>query len=365
MTRVLQLIKGLGRGGAEQLVVSAVRYADRDAFDCEVAYLLPHKDALVPELEELQVPVHCLEGAGNLSWVPRLRDLIRSRGVDLVHAHSPYPAAFVRLSVSPGLPIVYTEHNVWDRYRPATRWANMATFARNNWVFAVSDQVRASIAYPRGFRALRRPPSETLYHGPDPGALAEVCPDGVRAELGIPPDVPVVGTVANFKGHKGIPHLLRAARVVADRIPGIRFVLVGTGPLERQRREEASRLGLDGTAIFTGFRGDAIRMASAFDVFVLPSLKEGLSIALLEAMALGKPVVVTNAGGLPEVVSDGVEGLVVPPANPAALAQAILRLVGDDDLRGRCGDAARLRASAFDVRRAVHRIESVYRELTG
>lgn len=363
--RILLLIKGLGRGGAEQLLASAAPHFDTSRFAYEAAYLLPWKSALVAVLERAGVPVVCLRGARGVGWIGRLRSLVPRRRIDLVHVHSPYAAIGARLALRRRHPrLVYTEHNVWARYHAATFWGNALTFPRNDHVFAVSQHVRASIAYPRAVGFLRMPPVEMLYHGIDTAAVDSwASTDGTRAELGIPPDAPVVGTVANFKAHKAHDVLLQAAAEVRRAVPDVRFVLVGTGLLEADLRRQAMSLGLGGTVVFAGFREDAPRVASTFDVFALPSTYEGLSIALLEAMALGRAPVVTRVGGLSEVVEDGEHGLVVPPGDPRALAQGLVRLLGDRTLRERLGEAARRRAMEFDIRRAVSRMEDVYEDL--
>lgn len=361
MKRILLLVKGLGKGGAEQLVVGAIRHGDRTRFHYEVAYVLPWKDDLVAELTSLGVTTHCLRGSRNLTWMDRLRKLIRNREIDLVHVHSPYPAAAARIVVPGSVPIVYTEHNLWARYRAATYWSNMLTFQRNRHVFAVSDHVRKSIRYPDALKRLPMPPVETLYHGVDhePLIRAERA-NGTRESLGLPGDVLIVGTVAHLKPHKGHRDLLEAASLVRDRHPDVRFVLVGRGPLEGGLRQHARVLGLDGTVTFTGFRDDALSIVTMFDVFVLPSHHEGLPLALLEAMALGKPPVVTDVGGNPEVVRHGKDGLVVAPADPNALADAIVGLLDDEGWRRALGQAARKRAASFDIRKAVPCIEQVY-----
>jgi glycosyltransferase involved in cell wall biosynthesis len=363
---VLVLIKGLGRGGAEQLLVSAAPHLDRSRFRYEVAYVLPAKDTLVSELQRHGIAVSCLGGGRGMSWVPRLRALARERRVELVHAHLPYTAIGARVALTgPGRPrLVYTEHNVWQSYQRPTYWANLLSFGRTDHVFTVSHEVRASIRYPRGLGWLPLPPVETLYHGLDPAALERPQrADGVREEFGIPADAPLVGTVANFRHEKGHEFLLRAAELVRQDVPEVRFLLVGQGPLEGQVRREAERLGLGDTVIFTGFREDVPRLTAAIDLFVLSSLHEGLSIALMEAMALGKPPVVTRVGGLPELVRDEEEGLLVPPADPAALAAGIGKLLQDAALRDRLGRTARRRAAQFDIRAAVRRMEEVYAEL--
>jgi glycosyltransferase involved in cell wall biosynthesis len=362
VSRILLLIKGLGRGGAEQLLLNAAPYRDRARFEYEVAYLLPHKNALVGALEESGMPVTCLEGPRGPGWVSRLRSLVKRRDIDLIHTHSPYPAVAARLAVGRKTPVVHTEHNLWTRYHRVTFWGNAVTYGRNDHVFTVSDEVRRTVQYPRALRGKRMPPVETLYHGPDLAAL-DGRADGVRSEFGIHDSAPIVGTVANFKEHKGHRYLLEAATRITAAVPGTRFVLVGLGPLEQPMKALATELGVAESIVFAGFRTDAPRLMRSFDVFVLPSIHEGLPIALTEAMALGTAPVVTSVGGNPEVVTHERDGLLVPPADPSALSEAVVRLLTQPDLRSRLSGAARLRAADFDIRKAVHRMEEVYEGL--
>ena len=144
MKRILQVIKGLDRGGAERLLVDMLRYRDAAAFDYEVAYLLRGSDAMVPSIEELDVPVRCLDAGRGPGWVRRLKTLVSERSIDLVHVHSPFAAIGARLSLRGSEPrMVYTEHSAWEGYRPATRWGNLVTYPRNDHVFAVSGHVSA------------------------------------------------------------------------------------------------------------------------------------------------------------------------------------------------------------------------------
>lgn len=366
MTRILILIKGLGRGGAEQLLVNAAPYFDAAKFNFCVAYLLPWKNALVAELEAAGVDVVCLNGARDPRWVRRLRDLVQECEIDIIHVHSPFAAIGARLAFwnDSRVRIVYTEHNMWERYKAATAWGNALTFTRNDFVLAVSNEVRDSISYPALLRRRRYPPVETLYHGPDPQALRRsAAADGVRTEMGIPADAPIVGTVANFKAHKGHQYLLEAAVLVREAVPNVRFMWIGVGPMEDGLRRKSEQMGLNGTMLFTGFRHDAPTLMRTFDLFALPSLHEGLPIALVEAMTLGKPVVVTDAGGIPEVVQDGKQGYMVPSRDPIALADRIVIMLQDPALRRRMGEAAQLRAAEFDIRRSVARMERLYEEV--
>lgn len=368
MKRILHLIKGLARGGAEQLLLNQAPYLDRSRFEYEVAYLLPDHDALAGKLERLGLRVHCLSGRRGAGWVLRLRRLILERGIGLVHIHSPYVAIGARIGLvgRAARPMVYTEHSVWEFYRRATYWGNLLTYWRSDHVFAVSEHVRASIRYPKTLGFLSMPPVETLYHGLDAVAMNQwQSSNGIREEFGIAEDVPLVGMVGNFRPGKGHEVLLEAAVRVRRAIPQVRFLLVGHGPLEPEIRRRTHQLGLDQTVIFTGVRDDAPRVTGALDLFALPSVSEGLAISLIEAMALGRAAVVTGVGGLTEVVEHGKQGLIVGPGDPEALADAILILLRDPDLRRTLGEAGRLRAADFDIKKAVHRHKEVYAKLLG
>lgn len=352
MSRVLLLIKSLDRGGAQRLLVDTVRCSGR-SIDYEVGYVLSGRDELVPEIERAAVRVTCLAGRRPASWLPELRAHVSANSIDLVHAHSPLAAVGARVALPKTVPQVYTEHNVWKAYHPLTRWANALTYGRNDHVFAVSDAVRASIT-----RGGKRPQVETLRHG-----LRERPPrpaGNLRRELRIPAGVPIVCTVAEFRPEKGQRTLIEAATRVRVAVPGVRFVLIGDGPLEDAVRAYARTLDLNGTAVFAGHREDAAQAVGECDVFVLPSLREGLPVAALEAMAQARAVVVTDAGGLPELVRNGQDGLVVKAGDSSALARAITDVLRDATLRERLGKAAAARAAEFDLRRGVDRIEQVY-----
>lgn len=366
--RVLWLVKGLGPGGAERLLVLAARGRDRAQVAVRVGYLLPHKVALVPDLEDEDVPVACLGRAplADPRWLLALRRSLIEEPVDVVHAHSPLAAVAARV-VLRTLPrhrrprLVTTEHSAWDGHGRAMRWADAVTCGLDDAHVAVSQAVRASL--PRRLRAR----SEVVLHGVDVAAAqrARRDRDAVRAELGIAADELVVGTVANLRPVKGYPHLFAAARRVLDRHPGVRFVTVGQGPQEDEVRALHRELDLGEGVLVLGHRRDAVAIMGACDVFCLASLQEGLPVALMEALALGLPVVATGVGGITEVVDDGVEGLLVAPASPQALAEAILAVLGDEDLRRSMAAAAAERGAALSIDAAVASTEALYRQLVG
>jgi glycosyltransferase involved in cell wall biosynthesis len=356
---VLWVIKGLGPGGAEQLLVNQAGASDRTLVEPEVVYLVPTKSHRVPELEALGVAATCLDGPRDtdLAWAGRLRRRLTRDPVDVIHVHSPAVAAVVRVVVA-SLPasrrpaLVSTEHNRWPRYRWPTRWANRVTGRLDDATFAVSDDVRSTMP-PR-----RRDRVEVLVHGTDPVAVRAAlgARDEVRAGLGIGPDEVVVGTVANFRAQKGYPDLLAAASLA----PGVRVVAVGQGPLEDEIRARHRGLGLGDRVQLTGYVPDAARVMSAFDVFTLASVHEGLPVALMDALVLGLPVAATDVGGIPQAVTDGVEGLLVPSRRPELLAAAWEELAADPARRAEMGAAARVAGAKFDIVHAAARLDRLY-----
>lgn len=368
--RVLLLTKGLGLGGSERLLTLTAARLDRERFDVEVAYLLPWKDELVEDLHEAGIPVHCLAAGHTFDprWVARLGRLLEGGDYDLLHTHSPVPAAAARLLADRGTAVVHTEHNVWDRYVPLTRVANAATYGRNDHVIAVSEGVAGSVRRPRWMPWLRLPEIETLHHGIDrsdrprgPEARREA-----RRRMGVAQDRPLIGTVANFTPKKDHPSLVAAIDLVRRRVPEVMAVLIGSGPEERHVREQVADRGLDRNVSFLGTRHDVPRLLPGLDLFVLSSRYEGLAIALLEALAAGVPCVATRVGGIPEAVEHGTHGLLVPPSDPAALAGAVRELLDDPPRRARMGWEGREHLETrFSIERATRRIEKVYERVLG
>lgn len=366
--RVLWLIKGLGPGGAEQLLVTAAGVRDRDRFAYEVAYLLPWKDHLVPRLQGFDVPVRCLEvrDERNVSWAVALRRLLAATPFDVVHLHSPYVAGIARLVVR-SLPaakrpaLVSTEHNIWSSFLAATRLLNAWTGGLDDVRLAVSEDVRASMA------SRLRPSVEVIAHGVDREAVRAGLAgrEEVRRWLGVRPGEVLVGTVGNYRPQKAYPDLLAAARRVKDSGQPIRFVAVGQGPQEDQIKRLHAELGLQETFKLLGYRSDAVEIMAGCDLFTLASEHEGLPVALMEALVLGLPVVATEVGGIPEAVTDRSEGLLVAPHRPDLLAEGLAELAADPARRARMAEAASSRGRQFDIRRTVRRTEEHYDQLAG
>ena len=356
--RVLLVGRGLGRGGMERLLVNQVLFGDRERFSYSVAYVTRDKDELVPEFEGLGVPVHCLAQEGR-PWPLGLRSLLSRPGFDVVHAHSPLVAAAARVAartVRPRPRLVYTEHNSWDPYGVPTRWANRLTYRLDDAHLAVSRGAWESVP------AALRGDLQVLDHGIDLAAVRahREHRQEARAGMGAGPDDVVIGTVANFRPEKNYEGLLRLAGTVLEACPTARFVSVGQGPLLEDMRRLHAELGLGERFLIMGHQPDAPSLMAGFDVFTMASHWEGLPVAFMEARALGLPVVVTAVGGLVDHVRDGVDGVLVAPDDPGALAAALVRVVGDAGLRARLAEASAGAADDFDAVRSVALIEQRY-----
>lgn len=365
LPKVLLLLKGLGAGGAEVLAVDAARPRPHDRLVHEVAYLLAHKDALVPRLTDHSVPVRCYDQRSwwDPRWLLRLRGDLRRPEVAVVHSHAPVPAVGARLLARTiarrNRPkVVTTLHNTWSSLHPLTRTAYHLTSRLDDAHLSVSEGVHASLPASIADR------DRVIVHGVDVAQVRSTADRaGARAELGVGDQQLLVGTVANLRRTKGYPDLLAAASEVTQRSKRTSFVIVGDGPMRSELEHLRDTLDLDGRVLFTGRRLDATRLMSAFDLFCLPSHHEGLPVVLMEALALGIPVVASRVGGIGELITDGVEGRLVPPRHPEDLAAALSELLDDDVALATCAAAARSRGADLDTAPALRAVQTTYSRL--
>jgi glycosyltransferase involved in cell wall biosynthesis len=306
----------------------------------------------------------------NRGAVKEIAGLLRERRVSILHTHGGIAGLFGRLAARRAQTpvIVHTLHGIhYLHYRnPLTRKFYILL---EKWFSRFTDGLvfvsQADFQKAKKHRLAAEDKMFVILNGTDP--LAGLSGEKIREKrlaLGWPPAGPLVGTVARLHRQKGIATLLEAAPRLFAAAPGARVVVVGEGPLGRKLRKKVSRQGLEEKFFFLGERKDAAELLSLFDVFVLPSLWEGLPFVLIEAASLGKPIVAAAVDGITEVVEDGKTGLLVPPENPGALADAIIGLLQD---RQR---AARLAASAksiipprFPLRRMIEQTQNLYLDL--
>jgi glycosyltransferase involved in cell wall biosynthesis len=368
--RMVFVVKQLALGGAEQTIVTLAEQL-RAQWDVRVAFCFGD-DAHRARLERAGIPVTQLSPVRAVAPVAAaLGRLLRAARPAVVSAHDPYSAILARLTAPPGVAVVATHQNVAGVQRRSVVAAEQLTsLLRGGGTVSISREVeRTWLRGPLG-GALRRRPRRAIIANPvDPVLLAAARASDrrqVRARLDVPEDAELIVNVGRYVEQKGQRHLVDAfARVLRTR-PRAWLVLVGYGPLESALREQAERLGVASRTTFALRRPDALEIVRSADVFAFPSLWEGLGVAVVEAMALGLPVVTSDRAPLTDFVSDGDTGMLAPPRDPAALADALERLLADRARATALGTAAReLVTTRFSAERIAGHYDAFLRATSG
>jgi L-malate glycosyltransferase len=358
--------------GAEVQVATLASYLVRRP-GVRLSAVLLNQGRLAHELRALGVDVEVVDERSHSSAAIAmfLVRFLKSRRIEILHTHRYKDTVLGTIAAKfAGVPkVVRTVHGLaepmtgWDRVKFRVYDVLEKTVLRRfgDRILAVSNEV-ADTLRTIGYR---RSAVVAIHNGLDV-RKARVRRDSrlIRRDLGIRDDALLIGTIGRLAPVKAHTDLLWAAQRILRQRPEARFLFVGDGPLRHQLMATAVRLGVDRACLFTGARQDTFDVLAAMDVFVLPSLHEGVPMALLEAMILGKAVVATAVGGVPEVVQDRVNGLLVPPRDERALAQACLELATDQRLARSLGPAARRTvAERFSHEVNGGAVLSVYRSL--
>jgi glycosyltransferase involved in cell wall biosynthesis len=289
----------------------------------------------------------------------RLSRLIKRLHPGVIHAHDPHGVAMAALALSMSTelekpPLIASRRvDFHIKGNALSRWK----YRQVDCFICASDAIRAMLVAD-GIPAHK---VVTVHEGIDLGKIAAAPAANLHEELWLPHNAPIVGNVAALVPHKGQRHLIEAAAIVVKAIPDARFVLAGEGELRPALEKQIKDHHLEKHVFLAGFRPDVLSVHKAFDVFVMSSVTEGLGTSLLDAMACGKPIVATAAGGMPEVVQDGKTGLLVPPRDHQAMADAIVTLLADEPARRAMGAAGEARVrERFSAERMVGETLAMY-----
>ena len=375
-TKVLHPITRLIVGGAQENTLLTVHLLDKARWDAAVitgpqagpeGSLLDVADALgVPVTVEPSF-VREINPLQDMRALVRLRRFIRDGGYVIVHTHSSKTGIIGRWAARwAGAPVIIHTVHGWghhDRQHPLVRklyiWLEKRTLPFTDKLIAVSPSnvekgLADGIGTPADYVVIRSGIELDRFGHP------QVPREETRRAWGIPVDAPVVGTVTRLSPQKAPLDFVAAAAQVHAQRPDVWFMLVGDGPLRAAVDARARELGIADHLIMTGLRRDVPELMAAFDIFALSSLWEGLPRVLPQAMATGLPIVTTGADGSAEAVEDGVNGFVVPPGEPQALASALLCLLDDPLLAQQMGLAGRARVDEFSATRMVDEIAALY-----
>jgi glycosyltransferase involved in cell wall biosynthesis len=372
-------ITRLDLGGAQQIVLElAADLATRSEFEVflisgpgghleqKAKQLLGHRAQFWPEVQ------HPINPATDLAALRRLRKWLQTEKIDLLHTHSSKAGWLGRYAgrALPGLKVAHTIHGfAFHDFQPFWLRALYATLERRAaaWCHRLIAVSHATAA--QGLKLSIGTPEQ--YAVIQPGIrLEEFAPatqeekQRLRRQQGWRENALLIGVIGNFKPQKAPTDLMRAARVVLSELPQAEFMLAGGGPALAGCRRQAARWGLVERMHFLGWQqGNVADLARACDLLALASRWEGLPIAMLQGAALGLPLVATNVGGMAEIIREGGNGVLVPPAQPRRLAQALIHCLRDSRLMAQWGKASRQVAENFSLNAMLERHRKLYSEL--
>jgi len=359
--RVMQITQELAVGGLERVILLLCRTLDRERFEPSVL-CLREAGGFARELEEEGIPVHVLPWSReqpDYFAFRKVGEVLRENRIDVIHTHNTGP--FFHGALGATLAGVKT-HIHTDHARPfpdSLRWMAVEHLLSHlaYRVVGVSDDTTQNL------RHYERIPENRLATIPNGIDLHPVRTDAarLREELGIAPGATVIGTAGRLAHQKGLEFLIRAVALLEPRFPELTVLIVGEGSEQPALEEMVRTAGLQDRVRLLGLRMDIPDLLALFDIYALPSRWEGLPMAILEAMAASLPIVGSAVGGVPTAVREGINGLLVPPEDPVALAGALEKLLSDPQLRRRMGEAGRKRYETdFTAGQMTRRYERLY-----
>jgi len=372
--RVMLFTDSFRRGGTERQFVRLVRGIDRNRYDILVA-CLQRRGPLLSEVESLGVsivefPINSLYNFRAAKQFVQLVQFMRREQIQIMHAFDFYTSVFaVPAARVAGVPVVLASRRELLNLR--SPWQQRAIRIATRLATGV---VVNSCAAGRDLDSLKSGSRRRIEVLPNCIDLQEFEPrlsrGQVRREFGLSARSIVIGALGNLRPEKDLETFLFAARGILDAIPAVQFLIVGDGPGANKLKRLADDLHLSAALQFLGERSDVPDLLAALDILMISSYSESFPNAILEAMSMGKPVIATNVGGIPELVEEGETGFLVPPKDPMAIADRALSLCRDSARRLRMGQAARARVeSNFTVKDVTAKLEGIYgrslRELFG
>lgn len=359
---ILYVITSLGIGGAENLLLSYLKRLDRSKYNFLVCALREKPDDLFSEISNYaEVTNLGMNNKFNPSVIFQLRKLIKKTQPDIIHTHlfqarfyTTIAYQFSRRSVL----ITHKHNNVNLKKHNVFILLEMLSIIFNKKVIAISQSVKDSL---KKFELVPEKKIFVLTNGID---YQKYNKSAISKHFSNNRPL-TIGTVCRLEWQKGLSYLLLAMNIILAKFPQTRLEIVGDGSLLGELQHLSKKLGISNSVFFFGKFAEVIPFYNRMDIFVLPSLYEGFGIVLLEAMASGVPIVATNVDGIKEVVIDGVSGILVPPKNPRAIADAILKIIENPQLANQLVDEGLKRSKSFDIKEHIMKLDDLYANLLG
>lgn len=362
---LLHLKTSANIGGAEVMLTYWPKYLDKDKFS---QFAIFAEDGLfIKIMEGLGTGVLCLPDLMSIKGfaiVPKLVSFIKEKKIDIIHAHG----ARVNLwgsfaSLLTAIPIISTEHSI-DLWRNSSRVFNLVDkFSAKINKFRVG--VSPAVCEMLRMNGVASEKVLCIENGIDLERFnTSIDIQAKKAEFGILNTEKVIGTVGRLVEQKGHKYLIDAFKELQSKAKDLRLLIVGDGPLRKVLEEQTKRLAIDGKVIFAGQREDIPELLKVIDIFVLPSLTEGLPLALLEAMASEKPIVASNVSGIPYVLDDKLNGFLVPPKQHSMFAETMAYLIQNPDIAKKIASAAKCKAyEKYNAKDMIKQYQLLYNKL--
>jgi glycosyltransferase involved in cell wall biosynthesis len=359
-TKLVQVTHDLALGGLQRVIVNICRTIDREKFDISVL-CLRELGCFTDEVKALGIPVTLIpqkNGTDYLSFL-KVADYFRSVKPDVIHTHNtqPFMDGTIAALLTGVKRIIHTDHarSFPDKWRyMAIEWL-MSQFAYK--VVGVSEHTSQNLMK---YEKISPKKIVTIPNGIDPVPF-DITIDKIkkRKELGLPDDGPILGVAVRLSEQKGLTYLIKAMPEIIKKFPTVSLLIAGDGPLKDTLIEETKHLGVQNNVYFLGMRHDTAELLKLFDLYVLPSIWEGLPMIILEAMAAGCPIIATDVGGVGAAVRDGVNGILIHPEEIHTLGQKVVQLLDDERT---CGKFAFNTRTIFDEEFSAENMTKMYQQ---
>lgn len=360
--KILYVITSLGLGGAEKLLLYYLKNLDSKKYEMYVCCLREKPDDLISEISKYANVTNLkIRNKFNPLVILKLLKLIKSINPDLIHTHLVQPRIYTTIAYlffNHAIIVTQKHNTVNPRKHHIFILLEMLSILVNKKVIAISQSVKNSL-----IKYELVPPGK-IYVLPNCidyqifNKVTEFRSKSTEKQI-------IIGTVGRLERQKGTKYLLMAMKIILLDNPNVKLEIIGEGSLLDELKKISCKLHISNSVNFFGKFVDVKPFYNRMDIFVLPSIYEGFGIVLLEAMATGVPVVATNVDGIKEVIIDMNNGILVPARNPKAIADAVIRIINDSDLRKKLIDEGFKRAKMYDVKEHVMKLDNFYSHLLG
>jgi glycosyltransferase involved in cell wall biosynthesis len=354
---VLHILTSLGIGGIEKLFVSMAEHWSKDKYNVSVCLINSYTKREMVYYDDLMqhgLKVYLIgkkrRGSVDLKMPYNLFRLLRKLNIHIVHTHNISSEVYSRIAgmIAHTPIIIFHEHGAPTELQLKSRFLDLL-LRKPDMIIAVSDDTKKML---KEKLKISQDKIQVIYNGIKAGSRHVHFNEGNT-----------IFTVSRLVPEKGLKYLIDALILVKKKIRGVKLFIIGDGPSRKDLEIQTTKNGLTDTIFFLGFQQFPEKHYEKYDIFVLPSLEEGFGLALIEAMSYGKPAIATRVGGIPEIIEDGINGILVSPKDHKALANALIDLLSDKSLRKKLARKGQLRSQLFTVNTMVNEIEALYKRL--